>query len=113
MIKQNEPFRQIQVQTCPVCGHKINLAMKVNSDTPGQPSHIFWGPPDGRRRVCSAGAWFHFIADVDGEEVHRLAYLMKRALGPGDPVRPAPEDSPVQLTLGGGIMIPQQQGKAN
>ena len=82
--------------------------MKADTDTPGQPSHGFWGPPDGRRRVCSAGAWFHFIAIVDGKEVHRLVYLMKQALGPGEPVRPAPEDGPVQLTLGGKILIQQQ-----
>lgn len=112
MIKQNETFRQIRVPACPVCGEPINLAMKVDTDTPGQPSHMFWGFPGSRRRVCQAGAWFHFIADVDGEDVHRLAYLMKKAVGPGDPVQMTPDISPVQLTLGGGLLIPQRPGGA-
>lgn len=108
MINQNEPFRQIEVKTCPVCGQRINYAMRVNSDTPAQPSAAFWGAPGARRCVCDSGAWFHFIADVDGEEVHRLAYLMKRATGPGEPVKPAPDAGPVQLTLGGKILIEQR-----
>ena len=108
MIKQNEPFRQIPVPSCPICGHKLNQAMKVNTATPGQPSGLFWGEQGARRRVCEQGAWFHFVATVNGDEVHRLAYLMKRAEGPGEPVRAAPDDGPVQLTLGGKILIQQR-----
>jgi len=36
------------------------------------------------------------------------AYLMKRATGPGEPVKPAPDDGPIQLTLGGKILIEQR-----
>ena len=110
MIKQVDPFRQIQLRTCPICGHNIDYAAKVDSDTPAQPSGAFWGPPGGRRRVCESGAFFHFVTTTEnsGEEVHRLAYLMKRATGPGEPVKPAPEDGPVQLTLGGKILIEQR-----
>ncbi len=107
MIRQTEPFRQIEVKTCPVCGHDVDYAMKVNTAMAAQPSAAFWGTPGARRRVCEQGAWFHFIADVDGAEVHRLAYLMQRAEGPGEPVRPQPGDGPVQLTLGGKILIKQ------
>ena len=110
MIKQTDPFRQIQLRTCPICGHNIDYAAKVDSDTPAQPSGAFWGPPGGRRRVCESGAFFHFVTTTEnsGEEVHRLAYLMKRATGPGEPVKAAPEDGPVQLTLGGKILIEQR-----
>ena len=108
MINQKEPIRQIPMKTCPICGHSISYAAKVDSDTPAQPSAAFWGPPGGRRRVCDSGAWFHFLADMDGEEVHRLAYLIRRTLGPGEPVKAAPDDGPVQLTLGGKILIEQR-----
>ena len=108
MLNQNDPFRQIQVRACPVCGHRIDYAAKVDSDTAAQPSGAFWGPPGARRRVCDTGAWFHFTAMMNGLEVHRLAYLMRRAEGPGEPVRPAADDGPVQLTLGGNILIQQR-----
>jgi hypothetical protein len=72
---------------------------------------MFWGFPGSRRRVCQAGAWFHFIADVDGEDV-QTGLPDEKAVGPGDPVQMTPDISPVQLTLGGGLLIPQRPGGA-
>jgi len=81
-VSQDEVFRQMYVPSCPICGQKISLAMKVDSDMPGQPSDLFWGPKASRRRICSQGAWFHFEVMNKGQLIQRVAYLMKKAEPP-------------------------------
>lgn len=100
-------FREIGLGQCPVCGERIHLAMRVNTDTGGVPSHPFWGERGNRWAICQRGAWFHFRVVEDGRNIHRLAYLMKKAMEPSPEAKPAPEDNPVQMKLGGGITIQQ------
>lgn len=109
MVTKKEAFRQVKIGTCPICGQRIHLAMTVATGEPAQPSSVFWGQPGRRRRICERGAWFHFVVnDEEGDEVHRLAYLEQRAMMPSEPARPRPEDGPVQLALGGKILIQQR-----
>jgi len=104
-VSQDEVFRQIYIPSCPICGESIHLAMKVTTDKPGQPSDIFWGPKPSRRRKCQQGAWFHFEVNERGRLIQRLAYLAGKAEPPEQMA--TEEVQPVQMTLGGGILIRQ------
>lgn len=83
--------------------------MGVQTDSPGTPSHAFWGVKGSRWVQCEQGAWCHFVAlNEDGQKVHRLAYMIRASLELAPEVKLAPEDNPVQLTLDGKIRIQQR-----
>lgn len=103
-VQQDNTFRQVAVSSCPICGQKIRLAMKVNTGTPGQPSDSFWGNPGARRRICQQGAWFHFVATEEEQEIHRLAYLMGEAAKPDN----LPADGEPGVRVESGRVIVQQ-----